>query len=240
MEARADAVEVESGAVPVQVLGPEDARSVPGLVVVPSIFGPAPDLLASLASLADAALVVVPDPFWHEGGGVVPYTEHEDAVQRLRGFERDRCFAEMRAVIEWTRNRCNDRVAGLGICFGGPVMLTAAGEGSLDGLVTWHGSRMESYLDRAKEITCPLRFHFGEADPVTPPDAVERIRAAFAHHPDASFVVHPGLVHGFSHEGPSYDAAAASCGIEATRDLLAKLVLRGGSSGRTPRASFDT
>jgi len=223
MEVRVDAVAVATGAVPVRVLGPADERAMPGLVVVPSIFGPAPDLLAALSALADRALVVVPDPFWHEGGGVVPYADHDTAIGRLRGFERERCFNEMRAVIEWTRARCNGRVIGLGICFGGPVLLSAAGDGCLAGVVTWHGSRMESFLDRADEITCPLRFHFGEADPVTPPEAIEKIRSAFAQHPDVSFVVHPGLVHGFSHEGPSYDADAARMGLDATRELLAAL-----------------
>jgi len=219
MQVRAD-VPVEGGAVPVQVLGPEDASDVPGLVAVPSIFGAAPDLLRDLASLEDVARVVVPDPFWHEGGGVVPYADHDAAIQRLRGFDRDRCFAEMRAVIEWTRARCNGRVAGLGICFGGPVVLTAAGEGALQGLITWHGSRMQGFLENAEKITCPLRFHFGEDDPVTPPEAIEQIRAAFAGHPDVSIVVHPGLVHGFSHEGAAYDEKAARQGLEATRDLL--------------------
>jgi pimeloyl-ACP methyl ester carboxylesterase len=81
---------------------------------------------------------------------------------------------------------------------------------------------LATLADRAAEITCPLRFHFGEADPVTPPEAIEKIRAAFDH-PDAEFVVHPGLVHGFSHEGTSYDAAAARLGLDAARALLATL-----------------
>lgn len=223
MERRDDAVEVEGGAVPVVVQGPEDAGGAPGLVVVPSIFGPAPDLLGQMAELADAALCVVADPFWRVGGGVVPYDDHAAAIGRLAGFDRERCFADVRAVIDWTRARCNGSVAGLGICFGGPVVLVAAGEGILDGVVTWHGSRMESFLDRADRIRCPLRFHFGSADPVTPPEAIAKIRAAFDGHPDASFVVHPGLEHGFSHQGKSYDPMAARAGLEAARELLASL-----------------
>ncbi len=101
--------------------------------------------------------------------------------------------------------------------------MVAAREGLLSGVVTWHGSRMENYLDGAERISCPLRFHFGDADPVTPPEAIEKIRAAFAAHPDASFVVHPGLEHGFSHEGTSYDPAAARAGIETTRAVLTEL-----------------
>jgi carboxymethylenebutenolidase len=223
MAQRRDEVPVDGGSVPIDVVGPEDAREVPGLVVVPSIFGPAPDLLKQLSGLGDAALAVIADPFWRVGGGVVSYDDHAGAIARLKGFDRDRCFDDMRAVIDWTRERCNGRVAGLGICFGGPIVLVAAGEGRLDGVIAWHGSRMEGFLDRASEITCPLRLHFGDADPVTPPEAIEKIREAFAAHPDASFVVHPGLEHGFSHEGASYDAVAAEAGLEDTRALLAAL-----------------
>jgi len=214
----------------VHVLAPEETREVPGLVVVPSIFGPAPDLLGRLAELADAALVVVADPFWRVGGGVVPYGDHAGAIARLQEFDRRQCFVDMRAVIDWTRGRCNGRVVGLGICFGGPYVLLAAGAASLSGVVTWHGSRMEGFLDRADRITCPLRFHFGDADPITPPAAIEQIRAAFAAHPDASFVIHPGAEHGFSHDGAAFDAIATRSAIEDTRALLVALASPSASS----------
>lgn len=216
-------VAVDGGEVPIFAQGPSDAHLVPGLVVVPSIFGPARDLLERMAGLADAALVVVADPFWRVGGGVVAYEDPDAAFARLAGFDMADCHADMRAVIDWTRARCNGRVAGLGICFGGPVVLIAAGEGNLSGVVAWHGSRMESVLERTGEIACPLRFHFGGADPITPPEAIEQIRDAFADHRDVHFTIHPGLEHGYSHEGESYDEAAAQSGVDDTRALLASL-----------------
>ena len=223
MTQRAERVEVDGGAVPVDVQGPEDSRAVPGLVVVPSIFGPAPDLLKQMSELADAALVVVADPFWRVGGGAHPYDDHEGAFGRLRGFDRDQCFSDLRTVIDWTRDRCNGSVAGLGICFGGPFVLVSAADGVLSGVIAWHGTGMENFLDRAAQISCPLRFHFGEADPITPPEVIEKIRAAFRAHPDVSFVVHPGLEHGFSHDGHSYDPVAARAGLDTVRVLLAEL-----------------
>ena len=223
MDQRTDSVPVEGGSVPVHFMGSQESSGLPGLVVVPSIFGPAADLLRRMSELGDSALVVVPDPFWRVGSGAVPYDDHAAAIERLKGFDRDQCFAEMRAVIEWTRERCNGRVAGLGICFGGPIVLVAACEGVLQGVVTWHGSRMENYLERASEISGPVCFHFGDADPVTPPEAIEKMREAFADHPDATFVVHPDLEHGFSHDGRSYDEAATQAGVDDTRTLLASL-----------------
>lgn len=223
MNERAASVPVEGGAVPVYVLAPEDPAAAPGLVVVPSIFGPASDLRRRLAEIAEAALVVVADPFWRVGGGVVPYDDHEGAVGRLRDFDRRRCATDLSAVIDWTRQRCNGRVAGLGICFGGPYVLLAAAAGALDGVVTWHGSRMEGFLERADRIRCPLRFHFGDADPITPPHAIEAIRTAFAAHPDVTFTIHPGAEHGFSHDGRAFDPVATQAGLDDTSALLAAL-----------------
>jgi carboxymethylenebutenolidase len=126
-------------------------------------------------------------------------------------------------VLDWTSARGNERVAGLGTCFGRTFVLRFAAEGRLAGVVTWHGGRMENFLERASDITCPLRLHFGEADPVTPPEAIAKIRAAFASHPDLSLVVHPGAVHGFSHDGDAYDERACRAGLDATKALLESL-----------------
>jgi carboxymethylenebutenolidase len=217
---RETAVDVEGGAVPTAVLGPEDASAVPALVVVPSIFGQAPDLLDRLSALADRALVVAPDPFWREGGGVIPYGDREAAFARLRGFDAARCTADLAAVSAWARGRSNGRVVGLGICFGGPFVMRLAAARKLDGVVTWHGSRMEQHLDGAAEISCPLRLHFGDADPISPPAAIDAIGKALAAHPDCEIVVHPGATHGFSHDGPAYDAGAYRAGMDAVVELV--------------------
>jgi len=216
-------IEVNGGAVPTVVVGPENASQVPGLLVIPSIYGPAPDLVRRLSAFADRALIVLPDPFWRVGGGVVDYGDHDGAVSRLRGFDLASCTDDLLAVLDWTRERCNGRVVGLGICFGGPFVLRFAGDAKLDGLVTWHGSRMQNFLKRAAETTCPIRMHFGSDDPVSPPEAIEQIRQAFAEHGDLSIVVHPGAVHGFSHDGPAYDEKACRAGLDATEELLEAL-----------------
>jgi carboxymethylenebutenolidase len=241
---RSEAIPVPGGAVPTAVCGPASASRAAALLVVPSIFGPAPDLLERLSEFADGALLVVPDPFWRTGGGVVPYDQHDAAVARLRGFELRRCIEDLSAVLDWARARSAGRVVGLGICFGGPFVLRFAAERRLDGVVTWHGSRMEDHLGRAGEIICPLRLHFGDADPITPPPVIEKIRSTFSAHPDVSIVVHPGADHGFSHDGPSYDARACRAGLDAVRELLGRAlserVSSRGGGGRRPSTTTRT
>ncbi|MCG8588066.1 MAG: dienelactone hydrolase family protein [Proteobacteria bacterium] len=214
------AIPVDGGAVPTEIRGPEDASGAPVLFVVPSIFGAAPDLLERLSEFADRASIAVPDPFWRQGGGVIPYADRQPAFARLEGFEPGRCIADLGAVLDWAHAEGNGVVLGLGICFGGPFVLRFASEGRLDGVVTWHGSRMEQHLKRAADVTCPLRLHFGDADAITPPETIDAIRKAFASHPDVSIAVHPGADHGFSHDGPAYDAAACRAGLDAVGELI--------------------
>ncbi len=212
-------VEVDGGAVPLHAPG-EERQDLSGLVVVPSIFGPTPDLLESIASLNDVAFSVIMDPFWRAGGGAIPYRERQCAIERLRGFELQRCFVEARSVVEWVRPRCNGRVIGLGICFGGPVVLDLAASGALAGLVTWHGSRMDQFLDRVQEIDCPIRMQFGGADPMTPSETIANIESACSGSTDVRFVVHPGLDHGYTLRGEHFDAEALAVDLGVTRELL--------------------
>ena len=151
---------------------------------------------------------------------MVPYPEQARAVERLKDFQLRRYIVDLGALLDWTRARSNGRVVGLGICFGGPFLLRFAAEARLSGGVTWHGSRMESFLDRAGRHHVPPRMHFGAADPIAPPEAIDKIRAAFAGHPDVSIAVHPGAVHGYAPGGDAHDAAARQAGLDATHELL--------------------
>ena len=109
---------------------------------------------------------------------------------------------------------------GLGICFGGPVVLDLAAAGSLAGLVTWHGSRMDQFLDCVQRISCPIRMQFGGADPMTPPETIAKLESACRGNPDARFVVHPGLDHGYTLRGDRFDADALAVDLDVIRELL--------------------
>lgn len=213
-------LDVAAGRLPLHVQGPDDPSAHPAVVVVPSIFGPADDLLARLAALADDTLVVVPDPFWRTGEGAVAYDDMDGAIGRLADFDFGACAAEMAAAVEWARAQGNGRVVAVGICFGGPFVLGLGKRGLLDGIVTWHGSRMESVLDGVDAITCPVHHHLGSEDPVSPPEAIVAIRDAFASNPDAEVIVHEGATHGFSHDGPAYDDAAERAAFASVHDLV--------------------
>lgn len=227
---RALTVPVADGAVPIAVADPDPADragALPAVLCIPSIFGGNDDLLAQMASLTDVATAAVMDPFWRVEAGAIPYADREAAFSRVGQLDRSLTPGDVEAVARWLAERGNGRVVGLGICFGGPQVLLGAAAGWLHGVVTWHGSRMEQFLDQidgsASLAAAPMRHHLGSADPISPPEAIEALQAAFADHPDCSIVVHPGADHGFSHEGPAWDAAATEAGMADLRQVLVDL-----------------
>ena len=214
---------VEAGKLPLTIANAAGAGA--ALVIMPSAFGVGPDLEGQMAELAlDACSVVSFDPFFRENGGFVPYDDHGRAIARLQEFDRTRADRDLRAAIDWARQQNSGQaIVMLGICMGGPYALRAAADGLVDGVVTWHGTRMENYLERAAAMRCPMRLHFGSADPFSPPEAVEAIRGAFVDRPDVKVVVHEGAKHGYSHRAAphAFDAPAERAGMYAVRELVA-------------------
>jgi carboxymethylenebutenolidase len=216
-------VPVEEGKLPLTVARAAGAGA--AVVIVPSAFGVGPDLESQMDELAREAFVVVAiDPFFREDGGASPFDDRARVMKRLELLDRRRCQRDLRAAISWARDYAGGRgVVVLGICFGGPIALLAAADGAADGVVTWHGTRMENALERAAEMRCPMRLHFGSADPFVPPEAVESVKRAFAGREDVLILVHGGATHGFSQPAaPSHDPRAERAGMDSLRELIAR------------------
>ncbi len=191
------------------------------LVVMPAAFGLGVDVLAQLEELAaTASFVVAVDPFARETPEPLPYTDTPAVMQRLQGLNRARAVADFRAAIAHARAH-SAHVVALGVCFGGAFALTAAADGLVDAAATWHGGRLEQLMHRAAEMRCPLRLHFGEADPIVPLAAVDTIRTAFVGRDDVQVEVHGGATHGFTHRNAvAFDAAAEAAAMNAVVELL--------------------
>jgi carboxymethylenebutenolidase len=213
---------VESGELPLTIARGGGAGA--AVVIVPSAFGIGADLEAQMEELNDqASLVVALDVFFREDAGAVPYDDRARAISRLQSMDRGRAYRDLRATIDWTRGEVTNRgLVVLGICLGGPFALLAAADGVVDGVVTWHGTRMEAFLEMAVDMRCPMRHHFGAVDPFVPPEAVEAVKSAFKGRADVRIVVHEGAGHGFSHRAlpRAYHEHAERAGMAAVRELI--------------------
>lgn len=217
------AVSVDDGALPLTIARAAGAGA--AVVIMPSAFGVGPDLEAQMIELAHEARVVVAlDPFFRDAAGLIPYDDMARVMTRVGALDRARAYRDLAATIDHVRAEAPDApVVFLGICLGGPFGLVAAADGRVDGVVTWHGSWMERFVDRAAEVRCPMSLHFGSVDPVTPTVAIDAVRAAFASHPDVELFVHEGATHGFSQRrAGAYQEAAERAGMAAVNRLVAR------------------
>ncbi len=206
----------------VPVRAPDARSGLPWVVIVPSIFGVAPDLRVQMAELGDHAQVLAVDPFHLVGAGPLPYTDFPPAVTRFQQADLGRFEAELTALLALLGEHAP--VIAVGICFGGPFVVRAAAAGRLAGVVTWHGSRLESQLPALRSVAergVPARLHFGDADAFVPLSTVEAVRDALGEQAQESVAVHKGADHGFSHRsGPKYQAVAERAGMNAVLDLI--------------------
>jgi carboxymethylenebutenolidase len=201
-----------------------DTGSGPGILLFQEIFGVNDFLLGKAADLAALGYVVLcPDVFSRiERNVSLPHDEA--SLQEAFGY-MGRYMAEVDdatkvgdlvAALGRLRElgETTGRVAAMGYCLGGFLAYRVAAAGDPDACVSYYGSGIVGHLDDAASITCPVCFHFGDADPFIPQEQVEQLQQAFAGRDDVEFHVHAGAGHAFENLlAPTFanpDAAARS------------------------------
>lgn len=110
-----------------------------------------------------------------------------------------------------------NRVAAVGYCWGGSVAYCANTKLGIPAVSYYGGRTVPLLRDRPK---APLLMHFGENDPLIPPEDIQAHRAAL---PDAEMHVWPGAGHGFNcDQRGDYDAAASQQALVRTLAFLQK------------------
>jgi carboxymethylenebutenolidase len=112
----------------------------------------------------------------------------------------------------------------LGFCMGGLLTYQVAAHADPDVAVSYYGSNIGAGLGLVEQVTCPIQFHFGDADAYIPNDQVDAIRAAFDGRPDAEVHVQGGAGHAFdNHESAMFhNPEAAMAAWALTTGFLAK------------------
>ncbi len=117
------------------------------------------------------------------------------------------------ASARWLRES-GHRVGAVGFCWGGTVAMLANTRLGLPS-VTYYGGRSVPFL--SEPARAPMLFHFGEADPLIPPEDVQKHRD---HHPDAIIHTYPAG-HGFNcDERRDYAPQSAALAWERTTVFL--------------------
>jgi carboxymethylenebutenolidase len=165
-------------------------------------------------------LAIAADTFGRVGGP----PEIEDRAQimaKINAMGDLGAIGDLRASVDWLRAQpaSNGRVAGIGFCMGGRLLLMVATDGPvLDLAIDCWGGRMtrrtqpddalhpEAPVERIDRLACPLLGIFGDDDLDPNPDDVAELQAAVKRH-GKSMVTRsfPGAGHAFfADTRPSY------------------------------------
>ncbi len=107
----------------------------------------------------------------------------------------------------------NNRLAAIGYCFGGGIVLEMARQGvDLKGVVSFHGSLATSHPAQAGKIKAKVLVLNGAADPFVKPDQIADFKAEMkAAGVDYRLINYPGAKHAFTN--PAADGFGKKFGI---------------------------
>jgi carboxymethylenebutenolidase len=180
---------------------PERGRG-PGVVLLHEAGGITGYMRGVAARLAELGYVtLMPDLFWRIERNV-DLQGHQDmtrALELIGQFDPEAGLRDVDAALLWLRaNAAVDGPVGVvGFCFGGSIAYRVACELDPDCAVSYYGVGLESMLDLLDGLTCPALFQFGAEDVFVSPDALARIRDAFAPKSTIEIEVYEGAGHAF-------------------------------------------
>lgn len=186
------------------------------VILVHEIFGVNHHIRAQADRFANYGYVTVAPALFDR---VSPGTElgyDEESVAKGRAIAEELGF---NGALDGVRGaydllEAEHRVAVVGYCWGGSVAFLANTRLGLPA-VSYYGGRSVPFLD--EPLRAPMLFHFGERDPIIPPEHVALHRE---HHPGATIHVYPAG-HGFNCDPrDDFEPASAALAWQRTTDFL--------------------
>lgn len=184
----------------------------PGVLVIHEWWGHNEHARNQARRLAEAGYVGFAVDMYGDG----KVTAHPDSAQAFMmeatsdPARLNARFAAARQQLVQDPHVDPERIAAIGYCFGGAVVLGQARAGAdLDAVVSFHGALIPGPVDSGA-VKARVLVLTGGADPMVPPEAVERFRAEMtAAGARFEIVSYPGVKHSFT------NPAAGTAGMDA-------------------------
>ena len=189
------------------------------LILVHEIFGVNHYIRAQADRFANYGYITVAPALFDRISPGTALDYSEESVAKGRAIAEELGF---NGALDGVRGaydmlEAENRVAVLGYCWGGSVAFLANTRLGLPA-VSYYGGRTVPLLGERPKA--PLMLHFGEDDPLIPPEDVQKHRDALS---GAEIHVWPGAGHGFDcDQRPDYNADASQKALQRTLMFLQK------------------
>ena len=194
---------------------PEPSRG--AVVVIQEIFGVNAHIRGVTERFAAAGFVALAPALFDPIQPGVELGYDQDGVARGRELATALGFERAMELIDATAEVLQEqglRTGAVGFCWGGTLALLANTRLGLPA-VSYYGGRSMPFL--GERLRAPMLFHFGERDPIIPPEHVAAHRDAF---PAAGIHLYPAG-HGFNCEQrEDFDPASADLAWQRTTGFL--------------------
>ena len=207
------------------------AGSGPAIVLIQEIWGVNSHIRAVADQYAlDGYVVLAPDVFWRLKPGVdLTYDDagSAQAFDYMKKLDFPMAVQDLTRAVSMLRGmpEVTGGVASLGFCMGGLLSYLCAANAGVDAAVCYYGGGIDSQLDQAAKVTCPILFHFAEKDHYITKSAVDAVRGAFGNARNAVIETYPDVDHGFNcWERPSYNQKASAVAHGMSLSFLGKVL----------------
>lgn len=210
----------------------------PGVLVVHEWWGQNDYVRKRARMLAELGYTAMAVDMYGDG----KLAEHpDDANKFMMAVFQNISGAESRfkAAMESLKNHPStdpEKIAAIGYCFGGAVVLHMARLGTdLDGVVSFHGNLSSMHTPDSGSVTARILVNHGAADPLVPEEQI----TAFKKEMDAAganyeFIAYENALHSFTNPGATaaaekfgmpvgYNAAADSASWAAMQDMFKEI-----------------
>lgn len=212
----------------------------PGVIVVHEWWGHNEHARAQAERLAQAGYVAFALDMYGDGKS----TTHPDSAQAfmMQAVSNQEQFAaRFNAALEQLKADPHvdpTRIAAIGYCFGGMVVLSMArGGADLDAVASFHGAIPAEAATDSGSVRARMLIMTGAADPMVPAAQVDAFAGAMrAAGAQVTVVTYPNAMHGFTNpmadsivglEGLRYDSAADAGSWTALLQMLAEVFPKG-------------
>ncbi|NQW00172.1 MAG: dienelactone hydrolase family protein [Rhodospirillales bacterium] len=192
--------------------------SLGGVVILQEIFGVTDQLKTVAQFYADNGYTaIVPALFdRHTRGLVVPFDQGPTGREIALGLDPATVRKDVAAAAKAVDTGAG--VSLVGFCWGGGQAYRLACSLELTSAVAFYGTALAKHMENNPEgPLCPMLFHFGETDELTPPAVIAAVREAA---PAAEVHVY-AAGHAFANDvRANYVEAAATLAKQRTLDFL--------------------
>jgi carboxymethylenebutenolidase len=187
-----------------------------GLVILQEIFGVTDHIRRVTDGFAtEGYLTIAPSLFDRVSPRVVlDYSEVGQGREIVQQLSLETVVTDVTAAADAVRSA--GKVGAAGYCWGGAIADLAACRTNIDAAVSYYGRMIVEWLD--SKPACPVIYHFGNEDPLIPPQTVAQIKEA---RPDGIFFTYPNAGHGFNcDERTDFEPESAALALRRTLDFL--------------------